>query len=267
MPKKCPVCGGRIYRPEGEVAWRCVNIACPSQIKRRIQHFASRNAMDIEGLGRALVEQLVDNRLIKDLADLYDLKLRDLMGLERMGEKSSQNLLDGIKKSKSRPFDRVLFALGIRWVGIKAAKSLADTFGNIDKLNSASYEEIAQIPGEGSVLADSLTNFFKDPKNIALINRLQKAGLKFEKEKEEKKRRPLLGKTFVLTGSLEKYTREEATELITSLGGKITSSVSKNTDYVVVGENPGSKYTRANALGVKIINEEELLKLIGIKPK
>lgn len=264
MPQRCPVCGGRIYRLEGEVAWRCVNANCPSQIKRRIQHFASRNAMDIEGLGSALVEQLVNNGLIKDLADIYDLKLEELIGLERMGRKSSENLLKAIKKSKNRPFDRVLFALGIRWVGTRAAQLLADTFGSIDRLMTASYEEIAQIPGEGGVLAESVINFFKDPKNVALVNRLKKAGLKFKKEK---KRRPksLSGKTFVLTGTLKRWTRPEATELITSLGGKVTSSVSKNTDYVVAGENPGSKYTKAKALGVKIINEEEFWKLIGIK--
>jgi len=265
MPKRCPVCGGRIYRPEGEVAWRCININCPSQIKRRIQHFASRNAMDIEGMGSALVEQLVDNGLVKNLADIYELKLEDLMGLERMGRKSSENLLRAIEKSKERPFDRVLFALGIRWVGTKAAQALADTFGSIDRLMSASYEEIAQIPGEGGVLAESVINFFKDPKNVALINRLKKAGLRFKKEKEKKRPKPLSGKTFVLTGTLKRWTRPEATELITSLGGKVTSSVSKKTDYVVAGENPGSKWTKAKALGVKIIDEEEFLKLIGSK--
>ncbi len=263
MPEKCPVCGTRLFKEKDEVAWRCVNASCPAQLVARLIHFGSRQALDIEGLGEKIVEQLVKIGLVKDFADLYELKLEDLVKLERMGEKSAQNLLRALADSKSRPFHRVLFGLGIRHIGSHTARLLAQHFGSIDKLMSASEEEIGKIPGIGAAVAQSLKNFFADKENLRLIERLRKAGLKFE-EKTALGPKPLAGKKFVLTGTLERFTREEATEKIMALGGVVSSSVSKKTDYVVVGKEPGSKLDRARALGVKIINEAEFLQLLTI---
>lgn len=263
MPKTCPVCESKIYRPEGEAAWRCINASCPAQVKRRISHFASRGAMDIDGLGRAMVEMLVEKGLVRDFADLYHLKLEQLMALERMGKKSSENLLNALERSKAQPYYKVLFALGIRNVGIHAARLLAQAFPSIDLQKKAKPDEIARIYGIGQTVATSIADFFKNPKNLELITRLKKVGLNFEAEKGVKGPKPLAGKTFVLTGTLKNYTREQATELIVSLGGNVSSSVSKKTDYVLAGADPGSKYDKAKALGVKIISEEEFLKLIG----
>jgi len=262
MPERCPVCGTKLFREGDEVAWRCVNASCPAQLVARLLHFGSRQALDIEGLGYKLVEQLVNKGLVKNFADLYDLKLEQLIELERMGKKSAENLLQALAESKKRHFARVLFGLGIRHIGIHAARLLAQHFGSIERLMKAGEAEIAQVPGIGPAVAESLKNFFSDKENVELIKRLKKAGLQFE-EKGAVGPKPLAGKKFVLTGTLEHFTREAATEKILALGGTVSSSVSKNTDYVVVGKEPGSKLERARALGVKTVDEEEFLRLLG----
>lgn len=266
MAEKCPVCGTKLFKEADEVAWRCVNASCPAQLVARLLHFGSRAALDIEGLGEKLATQLVEAKLVKNFADLYELKLEQLTELERMGKKSAENLLRALEASKSRPFYRVLFGLGIRHIGIHAARLLAQHFGSIDRLMKAKDEEIAQVPGIGTAVAESLKNFFADRENIELINRLRKAGLKFEEEQATGPK-PLKGKKFVLTGTLESFTREEATERILALGGSVSSSVSRNTDYVVVGKEPGSKLERARALGVKTLDEAEFLKLLKVEQK
>lgn len=260
IPKKCPVCGGNVVKEKEEVAYRCVNASCPAQIKRRIEHFASRKAMDIENLGEKLVNVLVEKGLVKDFADLYFLKREDLLNLERMGEKSVSNLLKAIEESKNRPFHRVLYALGIRHVGIGGAQILAHHFPSIDDLAKASFEKLSQISGIGPIIAESIKNFFADKNNLVLINKLKKAGVNLAEEKKEK---ILAGKTFVITGTLKNFTRDEAHELIISLGGNVSTSVSKKTDYLICGEEPGSKLAKAQTLGVKVITEEEFLKMVG----
>ncbi|MEO0162168.1 MAG: NAD-dependent DNA ligase LigA [candidate division WOR-3 bacterium] len=261
FPEKCPVCGEKIYRLEGEADWRCVNSSCPAQIKAAILHFASRQAMDIEGLGEVLVNKLVDLGIVKSFDDIYKLQLKTIADLERMGEKSAQNLINAIEKSKERDFVNVLYALGIPNVGINASNLLANEFKNIDNLMNASFEQLTAIPGIGEVVAEGIINYFKSPKNRRLIENLKKAGLKFETEKVVSEG-PLKNKTFVFTGELSSMTREEAQAIVRKLGGHPSSSVSKNTDYVVVGTAPGSKYEKAKKLGVKIIDEQEFLKMI-----
>lgn len=262
MPKRCPVCNSKLVRYEGEVAWRCENLQCLAQVQRRIEYFVSRNAMDIEGLGYKVVKQLLDAGLIQDFTDLYYLKREKLLALERMGEKSVDNLVDAIEASKNRDFHRVLFAMGIKYIGSRAAKLLAEKFLSVDRLKQATFEEINSIPAIGPVIAESVVKFFKNPKNRQIINKLRKAGVRLEQEVKESVPEPLAGKTFVLTGTLSGYTRDEAAELIESLGGRVGSSVSKNTDYVLAGESPGSKYDKAKQLGVPIIGEEEFKKLL-----
>ncbi|MGB9613435.1 MAG: NAD-dependent DNA ligase LigA [Candidatus Margulisiibacteriota bacterium] len=261
MPKKCPVCGAEIYRPEGEAIARCLNAACPAQVKERIRHFCTREAMDIVHVGPALVEQLVDKKLVKDAADLYYLKKEDLMKLERMADKSAQNVIDSISASLDRPFDRLLYALGIRMVGRKTAQILADNFLDIDQLAKATEAELSKIYEIGPKVAESIVTFFRQKENQHLIEKLKKAGVQL-KAKVEKGPKPLAGKTFVFTGGLEKYTRAEAEEIVRKLGGRASSSVSKETDFVVVGTEPGSKYEKAKKLGIKIISEKEWLKMI-----
>jgi len=263
MPEACPDCGGKLRRDEEEVAWRCENVACPAQLKRTLDHFACRAGMDIEGLGWVMVETLVDKGLVHDYGDLYSLKIKDLLSLERMGEKSASNLLAGIEASKERPYERVLFALGIRHVGLTAARVLAERFPSLDELVKAKPEEIDEIPGMGGAIAGSVTDFFSRKSNLAVIEKLRKAGVRMKVEKGEPgKPKKLAGKTFVLTGILEKYSREEAVEKIIALGGRTSDSVSKRTDYLVVGEEPGSKLAKANSLGVKVLSEEEFEKLL-----
>jgi DNA ligase (NAD+) len=262
MPNRCPVCKGKLFREADEVAYRCVNASCPAQVKRRIEHFASRGAMDIEGLGTVMVETLVNKGMVKDFVDLYQLKMEDLVSLERMGEKSSQNLLNALEASKQQPYSRFIYALGIRHVGIHASRILAQAFPSIGELKKASFEQISSILGIGPTVAESINNFFADKENVELIARLKKIGLKLEAEKLKAGAQIFAGKTFVLTGSLEHYAREQVSELIVSLGGNVSSSVSKNTDYVLAGKEPGSKYERAKALGVKIISESEFEKMI-----
>ncbi len=264
FPKNCPVCGGPIERPAGEANYYCENPECPAQVRARIEHFASRGAMDIEGLGEAIVDKLVTLGFLKNYADIYDLHKHKakLVRIEGFGEKSVQNLLNSIENSKKQPFHRVLYALGIRYVGSETAKLLADAFGSIDKLMNASIEQISSVYGIGPRIAESVYKFFHDERNLELIRRLKEAGLSFEVKPEEKAKKKLAGKTFVFTGTLKNFTREEAKEKVEELGGKVSNSVSRKTDYVVVGENPGSKYDKARQLGVKIITEEEFLELI-----
>jgi DNA ligase (NAD+) len=261
MPRKCPACGTRLFKEADEVAWRCVNASCPAQLKARLLHFGSRGAMDIEGMGEKLVEQLVETGMVKSLADLYELKLDTLAGLERMGEKSGASLLAGVASSKTRPFTRLLYGLGVRHIGVHAARLLVQSFGSWDRLAETPTDKIAETPGVGPAVAESFRNFLVDRENTVLVERLREAGLQFE-EKAAGGPRPLAGRKFVLTGTLEHYSREQAAELIVSLGGSVSSSVSKKTDFVVAGAAPGSKYDRARELDVEVINEEEFKRLI-----
>ncbi|MBU0686586.1 MAG: NAD-dependent DNA ligase LigA [Candidatus Margulisbacteria bacterium] len=261
MPKKCPICGDDIVRPEGEAVSRCVNAECPAQVKNRIRHFATRSAMDIEHVGPALVEQLVDKKIIKDVADLYLLDQATLKKLERFADKSAKNVLDSIQKSKSRPFDRLLYALGIRLVGSHVASVIAKNFDSIDKVMKATEDDLTKVREIGPKVAQSVVLFFKQKGNHHLIEKLKKAGLNL-KAAAPKGPQPLKGKTFVFTGGLEKISREAAQELVVKLGGAYSSSVSKNTDYVVVGESPGSKYDKAKKLGVQTMSEAQFLKMV-----
>lgn len=262
-PKNCPVCRTAIYKEEGEAISRCINPSCPARIRESILHYASRRAMNIEGLGEALVDQLLDSGLIKQIPDLYHLKYEELVRLERMGPKSARNLLDQIEESKSRELWRLIFALGIRQVGEKLAQSLARKFQDLDRLARASEEELTQLEDVGPKVAASIVFFFRQPENQKLLERLRAAGLKFREKAEKAGPQPLQGLTFVLTGTLSSMTRDQAKEKIESLGGSVSSSVGKKTDYLVVGQEPGSKLDRARELGVKTIDEKEFLKLIG----
>jgi DNA ligase (NAD+) len=267
MPKKCPVCGGMVVREEGEVAWRCINVNCPAQLKESILHFAARKAMDIDGLGEVLVDQLVDKGLVRSVADIYnELTMPTLVELERMGEKSAQNLLAEISESKSRSLERLIFALGIRFVGERTATLLADAFGTLDDLAKASLEELEAVFEVGPKVAASIHNYFREPRNRALLESLRKHGLRFTQEREAARGAALAGKTFVLTGTLERWSRDEAKRRIEQLGGRVTASVSKKTDYVVAGRDPGSKLEKAKELGVPVIGEQELEALLPSLP-
>ncbi len=262
MPDRCPVCGGPVVRPPGEVIHRCENLSCPARIKEAIRHFASRRAADIEGLGEKLVDQLVEKGLVKRISDLYHLSKDKLAALERMGEKSAQNLLDQLERSKGMSLARFIYALGIRYVGEHIAEVLAERFGSIDELASASYEELVGIPEIGPRIAQSIVDFFASEDNRRLIEELKAVGIDPRAERPKEKG-PLAGKTFVFTGRLSDMTREEAKRLVESLGGKVASSVSRKVDYVVVGEDPGSKLDRARALGIPTLSEEEFKELVG----
>ena len=264
-PENCPVCGSSLFKPESEVAYYCENSECPAQVKGRIEHFAARGAMDIEGLGEALINLFVEMGFLKTYADIYNLKERreELINIERLGEKSVDNLLNSIEKSKNQPFSKVLFALGIRYVGSGAAKKLADGLNSIDNLINASEEEISSIHEIGPSISGSVKKFFSNQNNLHIIERLKKNGLQFSGVSKIKENTLFSGKTFVLTGTLSGFSREEAGEKIINLGGKVTSSVSKNTDYVLAGENPGSKLGKAEKLGIKTINEKEFIKLLN----
>ncbi len=263
MPDNCPSCGEELVKLEGEVAWRCINPQCPPQVRERVTHFASRDAMDIEGLGEAVVEQLIDAGLIKTYADLYDLEKEELIPLERMAEKSAQNLIEAIEKSKEQSLDRLIFALGIRFVGQTVARDLASHFQSLDALIEADVETMTDIDSIGPKIADSVYEFFRKEKNLELIRKLKEAGLSFRQQKTENLSSELEGKKFVLTGTLPSYTRSEAKRLIEKHGGSTTSSVSNNTDYVLAGDSPGSKYDKAQKLDIPILNEEEFKDLIG----
>ncbi len=264
-PENCPVCGTSLFKPEDEVAYYCENSECPAQIKGRIEHFAARGAMDIEGLGEALINLFVEKGFLKTYADIYDLKAKreELINIERLGVKSVDNLLDSIEKSKKQPFAKVLFALGIRYVGAGAAKKLADSLSSIDNIINASEEEISSIHEIGPSISGSVKKFFSNKNNLHIIERLKKQGLQFTGIRKIKENTLFSGKNFVLTGTLSGFSREEAGEKIINLGGKVTSSVSKNTDFVLIGENPGSKLSKAEKLGIKTINEKEFIKLLN----
>jgi DNA ligase (NAD+) len=266
LPEKCPVCRTELIKPEDEVYYYCPNYSCPAQVQGRIEHFVHRNAMEIEGLGESIIELFIGKGYLKNYADIYDLKnIRDeLISIERFGEKSVDNILDAVENSKNRSFDKVLFALGIRHVGERTAKILSGYFGTMDDLINASKEEIEEIHEIGPRIAESVYKFFREEKNLILIDRLRSARLKFETGRIQPGKTDLKfsNMTFVLTGTLEKYKREEAKDIIENLGGKATGSVSKNTDYVVAGEDPGSKLDKAKKLGVKVLNEKEFDELI-----
>jgi DNA ligase (NAD+) len=263
MPTHCPACGAKAYRPEGEAIWRCTNAACPAQLKERLLHWGSRRAMDIEHLGEAVVGQLVDKELVRDFADLYHLTVAELAGLERLAEKSALNLVNAIQKSKTRGLSRLLNGLGIRYVGERASRLLASTFVSMDPLQKATEEDIGQIYGIGPQIAQSVVKFFSESANRKTIERLSAAGVTMREEGIAEGPRPLAGKTFVLTGGFRSMTRDEAKDLVIKLGGRVTGSVSKKTDYVVVGADPGSKADDAKRLGVRILDEAEFQKLAG----
>lgn len=263
MPDNCPSCGETLVKFEGEVKWRCENQECPPQVRERIIHFASRDAMDIEGLGEAVVDQLVEAGLISTYADLYSLTVENLLPLERMAQKSAQNLISAIEASKEQPFYRVLYALGIRFVGKTVAKDLASGFPSLDALMNADSDQLVEVNSIGPKIAGSVTSFFSNLKNLEIITALKNAGLQFEAERDQPQSNTLKGKTFVLTGSLPTLTRQEATEWIEKNGGRTTSSVSSNTDYVLAGESAGSKFTKAEKLGISIIHESDFNKMVG----
>jgi DNA ligase (NAD+) len=262
MPERCPVCGGHVVREEGEAAWRCINTNCPARLKESILHFAGRRAMDIDGLGDALVSQLVDTRLVQDLADIYQLTEENLTSLERMGKKSARNLLDEIEESRKSSLARLIFGLGIRFVGERTATLLADHFGSIDRLAEASPEELEAVFEVGPKVAASVHRFFREPRNQQLIERLRLEKLPFSQQQRMGKTTKHAGKVFVLTGTLEHMTREEAKQRIEQAGGRVTGSVSKKTDYVVAGADPGSKLDKARELGVPVLSEAELNALL-----
>ena len=264
MPSQCPVCGGTVVREEGESARRCINTNCSARLKESILHFASRGVMNIDGMGEALVDQLVDRGIVASVADLYDLTAGKLLVLERMGPKSAANILRNIENSKSNPLPRVLTALGIRFVGERTAELLAEEFGGLDMIAAAGAEELQDAPEVGPKVAESVFQFFREPRNQELVNRLRAAGLRFEYQSARPSGGALDGLTFVLTGTLPTLTREEAKRLIEIAGGKVSGSVGKKTNYVVAGEDSGSKLAKARALGVQVVNEAQLLELIKI---
>src|ERR1700690_1566775 len=257
MPEHCPVCGGNVVRTEGEADHRCVNANCPAKLQGTILHFASRHVMNIDGLGEALVNQLTERGLVKNVADLYRLTKDDLLKLERMGEKSAENVLAEIAASKKLPLERVIYGLGIRFVGERTAQFLAEHFGSLDAIMKASAEELEEVNEVGPRIAESIVEFFADEHNRKLVNDLRKAGLTFTGQKKEKGTK-LVGKTFVLTGTLERHTRDEAKKMIEDAGGRVSGSGSKKTDYVVAGSDAGSKLDQARELGVSVIGEAEL---------
>jgi DNA ligase (NAD+) len=261
MPEKCPECGTKVVRTEGEVDYRCVNANCPAKLRETILHFASRGVMNIDGMGDALVNQLTEHGLVKNVADIYQLTKKDLLSLERFADKSAQNILDEIENSKKLPLERVIYGLGIRFVGERTAQFLAEHFGSMEALENAGVEELQNVNEVGPRIAESIVEFFSIPANRELVKRLGKAGLTFSGEKKQRGTK-LAGKTFVLTGTLAKYTRDEAKKLIEDAGGKVTGSVSKKTDYVVAGSDAGSKLDKAKELGVAVIDEKEMEKLV-----
>lgn len=263
FPTHCPICGSKLVKKPGEAVWRCPNRSCYAQGVRRIMHFSSRNAMNIEGLGTKVAQALVDKELVQNPADLYYLKVEDFMKLPGFAYKKAKNLWQAIQKSKKTTLGRFLFALGIRHVGEAMAQLLAERFRSLEKLMQASMADLTAIPGVGPEAARSIVEYFRDEENQRMIERLLQAGLTFEEEeKTEELPKVLEGLTFVFTGALKNFTREEAKELVTKLGGKVTDSVSRNVNYVVVGEEPGSKYPKALSLGIKTLEEEEFLNLL-----
>lgn len=266
MPTHCPVCHSPVVREEGEVAIRCINASCPAQIKERLRHWASRDAMDIEGLGEKLIEQLVDKGYVRSIPDLYRLTKTRLLELERMGDKSSENLLQAIERSKKRPLARFLYALGIRYVGEFVAQLLAEHFGSLQKLMEASREDLLAIEGIGPKVAEAVWQFFTNPENRTMLEELKALEVTPEEERAEvpSSENILQGKTFVFTGTLSRFSRKEAEELVRQKGGKVASAVSRKVDYLVVGENPGGKLDEARQKNVRILTEEEFYQMIGV---
>jgi DNA ligase (NAD+) len=261
VPEKCPVCGTKVVRTEGEVDYRCVNANCPAKLLGTILHFASRGVMNIDGMGEALVTQLTASGLVKNVADIYRLTKKDLLGLDRFADKSAQNILDEIENSKKLPLERVIYGLGIRMVGERTAQFLAEHFGSMEALSTASVEELQDVNEVGPRIAESIVEFFSNAANRKLVDRLGEAGLTFKGKKKERGTK-LAGKTFVLTGTLAHFTRDEAKKMIEDAGGKVTGSVSKKTDYVVAGADAGSKLDEAKELGVAVIGENEMETLV-----
>jgi DNA ligase (NAD+) len=257
MPETCPVCGTKVVRTEGEVDYRCVNANCPAKLRETILHFASRGVMSIDGMGDALVNQLTERGLVKNVADIYKLTKADFLSLERMGEKSAQNILNEIERSKQLPLERVIYGLGIRMVGERTAQFLAEHFGSMEELEKAGVEELQNVNEVGPRIAESIVEFFAIAANRKLVERLRDAGLTLTGQKKERGTQ-LAGKTFVLTGTLARFTRDEAKKMIEDAGGKVTGSVSKKTDYVVAGADAGSKLEKAKELGVKVIGEDKM---------
>jgi DNA ligase (NAD+) len=260
MPERCPECGSHVVRLEGEVAHRCIGMACPAQIRERIAHFASRGALDIEGLGDKMVAQLVDKGLIADPADLFVLTKEQLLGLERMADKSASNLLAAIDRAKRPPLDHLIFALGIRHVGEQTAKRLAVAYGSLDALAAATAEDLENLRDIGPEVAASIAGFFREPVNRNVIDKLKKAGV-VSQAIIRPQRAPLAGKSFVFTGTLSRMSRNEAKALVESLGGSVTGSITKTTDYVVAGQAAGSKREKARREGIAILDEEAFLAL------
>ncbi len=266
MPSSCPACGSAVSRLDGEVALRCFNLACPAQVLERIAHFASRGAMDIEGLGPAAVTQLLDAGLIEDAADIYMLadKKEQLLALERRADKSVENLLRAIEKSKKQPLWRLIYGLGIRFVGSRTARLLADEFGSLDEIMAAEANQLEAVQEVGPKIAQGVIEFFELDSSRHIVEKLRQSGVNFTQDRQESSYQRLGGKTFVLTGTLSGYSREEAARLIEEAGGRLAGSVSKNTDYVVAGDKAGSKLEKALKLGVSVLDESELNKLLGL---
>jgi len=264
MPESCPECGAPVLREDGEVAVRCTNVACPAQQRRAIQHFVSRDAMNIEGLGPQIIAVLLDNNLIYDAADIYYLRYEDMVKLERMGDKSASKLLEAMERTKGNDLDRVINAMGIRYVGQKGAKNLSKHFGSMEKVIEASKEELLKVEEIGDKMAETVYDFFRNQRNIEFVEKLKNAGVNMvSKSIDSGKPQIFAGITFVLTGTLSRHNRDEASQIIESLGGKISGSVSKKTGYVLAGEEAGSKLAKAEQLGVRVINEEEFEDMIN----
>ena len=265
MPEKCPVCGSQVVKIDDEVASRCNNISCPAQVKERIKHFVSRDAMDIDGLGTALIEQLVDNEIIKDFGDLYYLKKEELLKLERMAEKSSGNIIKAINNSKNRPLSNLIYALGIRYVGSYASKLLSQRVNNLLDLKSKKFEYFIDIPEIGPKIAESITLFFNKEENLQIIRKLKEAGVNLSSQESQTEKHVLKGMQFVLTGTLENFTRDEAKREIELLGGRVTGNVTKKTNYLVLGKEPGQKYQKAKEIGVSILEEDDFKSILRKK--
>lgn len=262
MPKFCPECGAKVVREEGEAAYRCTGMSCPAQKLRHIIHFVSRNAMDIDGMGESIAEQMLDKKVISDAADLYYIKAESIEELDKMGQKSAANLISAIEESKKNPLHRVINALGIRHIGEKNAKTLAKALKSMDAIIAADYDTLVSLDDFGGIMADSIMAFFKEEQNLEFIDRLKKAGVNMQETEENEEDARFSGMTFVLTGTLENYTRGEAQEIIEKFGGKASSSVSKKTTYVLAGKEAGSKLEKANKLGVRVISESEFEDMI-----
>jgi DNA ligase (NAD+) len=260
-PKTCPICGTAVAKDENGVYIRCTNPDCTGQLKERLRYFAGRGQMDIEHLGPALIDQLIETGLVKNFADIYMLTKEDLIELERMADKSARNVIDSIEASKTRPLWRFIAALGIRHIGGQSAQILAEYFGSLDALISADQEQLAEIDQIGPIMAQSVYEYFHNPKNISVINEFMSAGVKLQKP-AKKRSDKMAGKTFVITGTLGNFTRQQAEQAVKQAGGKTSSSVSKKTDFVLAGENPGSKLDKAHQFGIKIIKEEDFIKML-----